>query len=166
MTSVENKENKPSGPTKHHPQKKKYLNQHGSFGATKTTVCQVDLVNESNTTEINIDLHGHKKLEEIFQLERTNTFEVVSGRQLHSAEESEMRGEVISPDKCNLDEMRGNVSITKSMIDYYHNYNHHFGRDDLMSLYKPNRQYIYVICKQLSFLSMYSWVLRELIGPC
>jgi hypothetical protein len=26
MTSVENKENKPSGPTKHHPQKKKYLN--------------------------------------------------------------------------------------------------------------------------------------------
>ena len=44
------------------------------------------------------------------------------------------------------DEMRGNVSITKSMIDYYHNYKHHFGRDDLMSLYKPNRQFIYVIC--------------------
>ena len=36
------------------------------------------------------------------------------------------------------DEMRGKVSITKSMIDYYHNYKHHIGRDDLMNLYKPN----------------------------
>jgi hypothetical protein len=38
------------------------------------------------------------------------------------------------------------MSITKSIVDYYHNYKT-AGVDDLMSLYKHNTQYIYVICK-------------------
>ncbi len=44
-------------------------------------------------------------------------------------------------------EMRGNMSITKSMVDFYHNYKSGIAQDDLMSLYKHNKQYIYVICK-------------------
>lgn len=35
-------------------------------------------------------------------------------------------------------EMRGNMSITKSMVDFYHNYKSGIGSDDLMSLYKHN----------------------------
>ena len=64
MSSIENKENKPSGPTRHNPQKKKYLNQAGSFGGGKTTVCQVDLINDQPiNTEINVGFDCNKKLE-------------------------------------------------------------------------------------------------------
>lgn len=38
----------------------------------------------------------------------------------------------------NEHELRGNMSITKSIVDYYHNYKHNIAPDDLMSLYKTN----------------------------
>jgi hypothetical protein len=44
-------------------------------------------------------------------------------------------------------EMRGNRSITKSMVDYYHYNRQEHAGEDLMSLYKNNQSFIYVICK-------------------
>ncbi len=35
--------------------------------------------------------------------------------------------------------MRGTMSITKSMVDFYHNYKSGIAQDDLMSLYKHNK---------------------------
>lgn len=36
-------------------------------------------------------------------------------------------------------DMRGNMSITKSIVDYYHHYKSSGAVDDLMSLYKQNQ---------------------------
>jgi len=54
-------------------------------------------------------------------------------------------GEELYP--MNEHDMRGNMSITKSIVDYYHSYKHNIGEDDLMSLCRNNQQFIYVICK-------------------
>lgn len=39
------------------------------------------------------------------------------------------------------------MSITKSIVDYYQNYQHKIGNDELMSLCRTNQQFIYAICK-------------------
>eukprot|EP00347_Sterkiella_histriomuscorum_P003080 403365667 len=142
--SIDGKENSYGIKNTKQGQKKKYLNQPagaGTGGSTKngttTTVCHVDLLNDPVPTTIQLQQHNkvstHKE-----SFEKTNTFEMANENMIVNGEESQYIGQ-------NDHDMRGNMSITKSLADYYQNYQHTIGNDELMSLCRSNQQFIYAI---------------------
>lgn len=89
-------------------------------------MCHVDLLSDPFPYESSSDM----KNKDDCGLERTNTFEIVNDKKL-------MQEDSYMP--LNDHEMRGNMSVTKSIVDYYHNYKHNIGEDDLMSLCRNNQ---------------------------
>ncbi len=143
LSSTEGKENISSIKNTKQTQKKKYLNQNSHQGTgkgitTTTTVCHVNLVNDNIPFEHAQELL-QKNSKDNSSSKRVDTEHIVSSKNL--LDEVSNHHDLV--------DMRGNMSITKSIVDYYHHYKSGSGVDDLMSLYKTNKEYIYVICKSI-----------------
>lgn len=63
------------------------------------------------------------------------------------ATEFEIAKDMRNEDNFMHEDMRANMSITKSIVDYYQNYKNNIGHEDLISLYRHSQEYIYAICK-------------------